>query len=345
VSRHTATNAGKARFFSVPAIVLCISGCSREPAVTHAAAIFPSASTPVKRQVRATGTVEAERVFTVQVPQITGQGGKMTLTRLTPNGIHVNQGDPLAEFDRTLQLDNAQDAEAKFDDLGHQVEQKKAEFASNAEKRRSELQQAEADLAKARLQLRRGPLLSEIDRLKNETKAADAQAHVESLTRSDHLHDVAEAANIRVIELQRDRQKVTLERARNNADRLVIKSPLAGMVALQNVWRGGTMGHAQEGDQLFPGQPLIRIFDPSRMEIQSLVGEPDGAVLVPGARAKVYLDAYPELTFDATFVSASPVAASALGAPIKTFAARFRLEQSDPHLLPDLSAAVIIEGK
>jgi hypothetical protein len=38
------------------------------------------------------------------------------------------------------------------------------------------------------------------------------------------------------------------------------------------------------------------------------------------------------------------VAASALAAPIKTFSALFRLEQSDPHLLPDLSAAVIVEG-
>ncbi len=57
------------------------------------------------------------------------------------------------------------------------------------------------------------------------------------------------------------------------------------------------------------------------------------------------LDAYPELTFDAHLVSASPVAASALGAPIKSFSARFRLEQSDPHLLPDLSAAVMIEGQ
>jgi multidrug efflux pump subunit AcrA (membrane-fusion protein) len=146
MSRQTAANAGKVRCFSVLAMALCVSACSREPAVTHASAVVPPASRPVKRQVRATGAVEAEHVFTVQVPQITGQGGKMTLTRLTANGIHVNQGDPLAEFDRTLQLDNSQDAEAKFDDLGHQVEQKKAEFSSDAEERRSGLQQAEADL-------------------------------------------------------------------------------------------------------------------------------------------------------------------------------------------------------
>jgi hypothetical protein len=73
------------------------------------------------------------------------------------------------------------------------------------------------------------------------------------------------------------------------------------------------------------------------------VAEPDGAALVPGARAEVRLDAYPDLTFRAAFDSASPAAASALGIPIKSFAARFRLEKSDPHLLPDLSASVSIE--
>jgi hypothetical protein len=36
------------------------------------------------------------------------------------------------------------------------------------------------------------------------------------------------------------------------------------------------------------------------------------------------------------------VAASALKSPIKKFTARFRLDKSDPHLLPDLSAAVVL---
>ena len=101
---------------------------------------------------------------------------------------------------------------------------RKPNTAATPEKRRSDLQKAEADLSKAQLQLRRGPLLSEIDRLKNETKAADAEARVASLKRSNHSHDVAEAAALRVLELQRDRQKVSLERALNNADRLIVRA-------------------------------------------------------------------------------------------------------------------------
>ena len=96
-----------------------------------------------------------------------------------------------------------------------------------------------------------------------------------------------------------------------NAERLVVKAPLAGMVALENVWRGNGMGKPLEGDQLFTGQPIMRIFDPTQMVVDTVVGEPDGAILTPGARAKVRLDAYPELIFDAHFVSSSPVAASA----------------------------------
>jgi hypothetical protein len=103
------------------------------------------------------------------------------------------------------------------------------------------------------------------------------------------------------------------------------------------------MGHAQEGDQLWRGQALVRIFDPAEMQVRTTVGEPDGAVLQPGGRAKVFLDAYPDLVFTARFVSASPVAASALGSPIKSFNAVFAIEKSDPHLMPDLSAAVVVE--
>ena len=60
------------------------------------------------------------------------------------------------------------------------------------------------------------------------------------------------------------------------------------------------MGHAQEGDQLWRGQALVSIFDPTEMLVRCTVGEPDGAALAPGRHAKVYLDAYPDLSFPPT---------------------------------------------
>jgi len=80
------------------------------------------------------------------------------------------------------------------------------------------------------------------------------------------------------------------------------------------------------------------------MDVEVSVGEPDGFALVPGAKAIVHLDAFPDIRFTARYSSASPVATAPLGMSVKSFTARFRLEQSDAHLLPDLSAAVDIQA-
>src|SRR6185295_8740406 len=162
--------------------------------------------------------------------------------------------------------------------------------------------------------------------------------------KSNALHDQADAASLRILELQRDRQRVAMDRAQTNIERLSIRAPLKGMVAQQNIFRANSNGHAQEGDQLYRGQAILSIFDPSEMMVRCLVAETDGAALVEGTQVKVYLDAYPDVALPGHFEYASPMAASALGSPIKTFTAVFKLDKTDPRLLPDLSAAVVIEG-
>jgi multidrug resistance efflux pump len=266
------------------------------------------------------------------------------LTKLIANGSEVKEGDVVALFDNTTQADTLRDTQAKFDDLGHQVEQKQAQNRADFEKRTSDLKQAEADLAKAEMELEKGPILAEIERLKDEEKLAISRKHVESLKKSMAFHDKSDAAALRILELQRDRQKVALDRSQTNMTKMELKANLSGMVAHQNLFRNNSFGHAQEGDQLWRGQPLVSIFDPTEMLVRCAVGEPDGAALQPGMRATVYLDAYPDLSLPAHFEFASPVASSALGSPIKSFTAVFKLDKTDRHLMPDLSAAVVLEG-
>jgi multidrug efflux pump subunit AcrA (membrane-fusion protein) len=324
------------------ALCSCVGKLKSTVPASATAATAAAELRQLRRLVRVTGMVQPVQAVSVPVPRLS-ESGELILTKIIPSGTQVEPGDLVAEFDRTKQLDKARDAQARYDDLSHQVEQRKAQHRSDSEKRASELQQAEADLAKARLDLRRGPLLSEIDRLKAESKLENAQAHVASLKKSMRLRDQAEAADEKILELQRDRQKVAMERAQSNAELLQLRAPLAGMVAQEIVWRNDGPGRPREGDQLWPGQPLVRIFSASEMEVQLAVAEPDGAVLIPGSHATVRLDAYPSLLFQARFDAASPVAASQFDSPVRTFAARYLLEGTDPHLLPDLSAAMDIE--
>jgi multidrug resistance efflux pump len=338
----------------VVAVCLASTACTRTNTVSAKETSVPpveqitrpvATSTRVGNEIRATGTIQAVRAFTVQVPQIIGGNGRLTLVTLVPNGSVVKQGDTLAEFDRTAQVDAAIEAKAKYENLSHQVREKLAQNENDAAKRSAAIREAEADLAKALIQLKKGPVISAIDRMKAEERAESARVRVESLTKSDKSHRTAESAALQILKLQMERQKVALDRADRNAKALVLKAPLSGMVALETMWRGGSMGISQEGDQLYGGQPLLKIFDPTVMEVRTLVGEPDGAVLKEGTTATVFLDAYPDATFKANFHSASPVATAAIGSPIRNFGATFRIVGSDPRLLPDLSAAVILRAE
>jgi multidrug resistance efflux pump len=324
---------------------LFFAACTRPtpPTAQAASAATPADAPRAKREVRITGIVQAVHSVKVTVPQIQGQFSNMTLTKLIPNGSRVQEGDLIATFDATQQMDAGRDAQAKFEDLGHQAEQKIAENRANAEKRTADLRQAEADLAKAELELQKGPTLAEIDRLKNEARAAGARTHLESLKKSGAFREKTEVAALRILELQRDRQKIAMQRAADNIRKLEIHAPLAGMVAHEMTYRGGSYGRAQEGDQLYRTYPLVSIFEPSEMQVRCAVNEPDVLALLPRSPASVYLDAYPELALPVHFVSSSPVASSALGTPIKNFVAIFRIDRPDPHLLPDLSAAVVLE--
>jgi HlyD family secretion protein len=281
----------------------------------------------------------------VFVPQVTGPTFRMTLTRLIPNGATVARGDLIAEFDPIEQIDQARESSARFQDLANQVRQRQADNAANVEKRRSEREQADADLAKARLDESKAPVLGDIEAKQNTIRAAKAAARVESLRRTHPQEERADQAALRILELQRDRQKAAQDRALANIEKLRVRAPLAGIVAHSTFYNNGAMVRPQEGDQMTRNNTFLNIFDPAEMLVRANVAEPDGALLHPGLEVMVYVDAYPDMALPARFVAASPVAASpGVGRGVKTFTAVFRLGGSDPRLMPDLSAAVVFDS-
>ena len=309
-----------------------------------APAVRPVERSETRRQIRLTGVLEAVRSSRVVVPQLSGPVARLTLTGLVPNGGQVAAGDIVAEFDPVEQIDQARESAARFEDLSYQVRQKEAENAANAERRRSEAEQAQADLDKALLEVSKAEILGAAEAEQNALRAGKARAQLESLARTHPERDRADRAALRILELQRDRQRTNFERAQANLEQLQVRTPLAGIVAHATRYSSGTMVRPQEGDQMTRNNALMSIFDPGEMLVRANVAEPDGALLQPDLEATVYVDAYPDLALRARFVTASPVAAPALSSPVKSFMAVFRLEESDPRLMPDLSAAVVFDA-
>ena len=331
--------------FAAAALALLLAACTRSaPPTVQAASVAPASAQRVKREIRITGLIQAVHSVKVFVPQIQGQVSMMTLTQLVANGAHVNAGDLIATFDPTQQLDAARDAQAKFEDLQHQIAQKTAEIHASAASRAVDLQSAQADLAKATLELTKGDTVADIVKMQNQIAEAAAKVHVASLTKSGASHDKADASAVHVLDLQRDRQQIYIQRAADNIRKLEIRAPQAGMVVYELTYRAGAMGHAQVGDQIYRGYPLLSIFDPSEMTIRCDIDEPDVLALASQGKVSVYLDAYPDAAIPAHFDYSSPVASSPLATPIKTFLAVFHIDGKNPHLLPDLSGAVVLGG-
>jgi hypothetical protein len=295
------------------------------------------------RTVRLSGILESARFTRVVAPQLIGPNTQMTLVRIVDNGSRVEAGGIVAEFSTVEQLGLAREAAARYEDLSFQVRQKVADNAVSSESRRSDVEQAEADLEKALLEVSMAEILSEIEAGQNEIRAAKARAEVENIRLVQPDRARAEAAALRIQELQRDRALAEFERAEENLEKLQVRATISGMVVLSTRSSGGTPVRPQQGDQMYRNNHLLDIFDPSEMLVSVNVAEPDGALLEPGLEVTVLVDAYPDLLLPATFVSASPVAARSLNSPLKTFTAVFRLEELDPRLMPDLSAAVVFE--
>ena len=152
-------------------------------------------------------------------------------------------------------------------------------------------------MAKPSLEIQKVEILSRIDSEKAQENLDEAKATLAQLKQTFDLKRTAAQASIRILQIQLERNQETMEHAQANAALLEVRSPLDGIVVLNTIWKQGSMGEVQEGDQVRSGVAFMQVVDPSRMEVQVPVNQEDLLGLKIGQSALVHLDAYPGLTF------------------------------------------------
>jgi HlyD family secretion protein len=187
-------------------------------------------------------------------------------------------------------------------------------------------------------------IVSRIDAEKNQENLDEAKATYDQLKETFDLKRKAAQAAIRILEIQRDRTQQTMMHAQANADLMQIHSPLDGVVVLNTIWKQGTMGEVQEGDQVRPGVPFMQVVNPSAMQVRVLANQQDFPALQVGQAAKVRLDAYPDMVFPAKLDQVAPIGEGGDFSPkLRTFVVIVAIDGNDPKLMPDLSAAVDVD--
>ena len=297
------------------------------------------------QSLRLNGTTQASRSFVVLAPKLEGaQVGSMVITKLVPAGTHVQKGDILVEFDPQAQTKDYLDKKSTYENLVGQVAQKQADENIARAKDDTAMKQAEDEFKRAQLELQKNEIVSRIDAEKNQEALDEAETTLKQLKETYQLKRAAAAAAIRIQEIQRDRAMQAMRFAQGNAAKMVVHSPMPGVVVYNTIWLGGRMGTVQQGDQVRPGVPFLQVVDPSQMEVRVELNQVDLLKVRLGQRAQMHLDAYPGMALPAALEELSP-----LGHPgqftevVRSFTARFSIQGTDPRLLPDLSAALDLD--
>jgi HlyD family secretion protein len=330
------------------AVVRSARAVSTDDAEPQGPGSFKVARGPFVKTLRMTGLVESIRFHNVAAPRLIGAtapgSNTLIITRLMPNGSHVVPGQLLVEFDRQNQLKAATDRRSEHRDLEEQIRKKRAEQEQARAKDDTELFVAASAVENARLELKKNAYLGRIDQEKNEQRLEEALAKQKQLITTFDLKRRAAQADLRILEIQRDRAYKAMTSAENNATRMVVTSPISGMVVLRMVWRVNQQVEIQEGEEARPGMPIMQVVDPSAMLVRVKVNQADVHLLQVGQPAQISLDAYPELQFQGRVEHVAPVGtASMLSTRVRNFVATVSIQGSHPKLLPDLSAAVDVE--
>jgi HlyD family secretion protein len=176
---------------------------------------------------------------------------------------------------------------------------------------------------RARLEARIDRAQVRVAQLQRQADQAAEQAAAATAAQADSLRQSLQAATA----AQRGQAELALELARDQQDRLTLRSPLAGNVQLgrsggtgttlpqvQGLPEGaeqalqGLSGGAQAaqtgpplrvGSEVTAGQTVATVYDVSDLLVAAEVDETDIALVKPGQAARVELDAFPQAAFAA----------------------------------------------
>ena len=342
-----------ARAVGIAAAVLVLAAAAlflyiRQPAVAQPSTtgqrepIFKVTRCDFVRSIRLSGTVEALQSTTISAPRLSGpNSNSLVITTLARPGTNVSPGDLIVEFDRQDQLKNSLDRRAELQDLEQQIAKREAQERAARAHDDSELSLAHSAIARAQLEMGKNELLPKINVEKNKLALEQAEATMTQLKATYELKRRAAEADIRILQIRRDRAANAERQAAGNAERMSIRAPIAGMAVVKTIWKGNNMAEVQEGEEVRAGVPIVDIVNPNAMRVRARVNQADVNELRVGQSVRVGLDAYPALSFEGRIAQISPLGvASVLSAKVRSFVVLVDVNGSHPNLMPDLSASL-----
>ena len=300
-----------------------------------------------ERTIRVAGSTSARNFANIVAPMMRGPdaGRALVLISLAKSGALIKKGDVVAEIDPQGIKDHADDVNALVVQAEGDVRKRIADQAIEAERLQQNLRQDKAALDKAKLDFAAQEIRTSIDQELLKLSVEEAEATYKEAQQEVQILKASHAAQIRILELTRDRHARHRDRHLVDVERFKIVSPMGGLVVMQSIWRGGDMGQVQVGDQVAPGQLFMKIVDTNNMQLEAMVNQVESEDIRIGQQAEVHFDAFPDLKMKGHVYSIGALAVSGWRQNyfIRTIPVNIAIQSSDPRLIPDLSASANVD--
>ena len=302
---------------------------------------------PLEQTLMLTGQTASRDFVDIKSPIMRGfeSGRELILLYLVPSGTRVKKGDKIAAIDGQATQDHVDDIGDTISAAEADIRKRKSEQEIDLENLRQSLVLAKSELDKARLEFAASETRTAIDKELLRLAVEEAEAkYKESLADVQHK-EKAHKAEIRILEITRERHVRHRDRHKNDLNKYTFYSPMEdGLAVVQSVWRGGEWATIQQGDQLQPGQLFLKVVNPASMIVLSNANQSESSHLRIGQQARIRLDAFPGLVLPGKVFSIGAIATGGWRTQyyIRNVPVKIAIEGFDSKLIPDLSASVEI---
>jgi membrane fusion protein (multidrug efflux system) len=274
-------------------------------------------------------------------------GRGMVLVFLPENGARVRKGQQIAVIDGEFLREHLSDMEAQVGQLDMDLRKLGSQQSAEMEAARQRVRAAKAHFDQVGQDMRAADIRTTIDREMLKLSFEEARATWQDAENEIALIEQRQTAERRIAEINRESQVRHRDRHRSDILHFTVNAPMDGQAVLKPINRNGQMEQVRVGDQLSAGQPFMRVVDLGHMRLDGVVSQSDSELMRLGQRATIHFDAYPDLVLNGRVESVGALAVSGRRTSyyVRTIPVRIAIEESDPRVIPDLTASadVVLE--
>ncbi len=238
------------------------------------------------------GEIRAKKSYPIITPRVRRE---MKITYLIPEGTIVEPGDTILRFDQTETLKTLKDAKEELELKISEKEKLLAEQKSKTAQDEATLEEAELSLKLSKLELERSKFEATTTQEKNKLSFRKSELSFKKTKEQIESSKIIRQTELAKLETELRQKQDRVQKVQEDVDLLTVTAPSPGLIVYELNWANNRK--FQIGDAPWPGQPILKLPDLTKMQSTTYVNEVNVSLAKVGQKVDVILDAFQDTVF------------------------------------------------